>query len=67
MQFGGSTAVRRLRNGGRAAQASDEEVAGAAEFELDFALNQTPASGVGTTGGVLAASFMAFAGAIAML
>jgi hypothetical protein len=68
MQFGGSS--RRLGHVGRvAAQQADDEIAGAAEFELDFEINRgrPVPSGVGATGGVLAASFMAFAGAIAML
>jgi hypothetical protein len=68
MQFGGSS--RRLRNKGRsAAQQADDEIAGAAEFELDFKIDRGASipSGVGAIGGFLAASFMAFAGAIAML
>jgi hypothetical protein len=67
MQFGGS--ARRLRSGSRALQAADD-VAGSAEFELNFDLvpvADTQSSDASGVSGLFAMTVVAFMGAAAML
>ena len=67
MQFGTQTS-RRLRSGGRNAQEEDE-VAGAAEFELNFDVLPTDddgASGAARAAGVVAMAVLAISGTLAL-
>jgi hypothetical protein len=65
MQFGGS--ARRLRSGGRNAQ--EDDVAGAAEFELDFDIVATvdDESSDASRMGTMSMALVAIAGAVALL